>query len=172
MNKKDFLAQYQTKEWYELSKRIKARDKNTCQMCGCNDKPLSVHHKVYYKDRKVWEYEDRDLICICDPCHQYVTQEGNELYDQFKEIKQLFRSFGFSDHVLSGVFYHLASLIENFEEGFQKESDDKTLSFLHDVILGTQDYCDIKAIKRLGVNDDDFVKCQYPRLFEDYKKYE
>lgn len=32
MKKEDFLRQYHTKEWYEISKRIKARDHNTCQM--------------------------------------------------------------------------------------------------------------------------------------------
>ena len=47
MNKQDFLKQYQTKEWYEISRRIKARDHNTCQMCGRNDVPLSVHHMYY-----------------------------------------------------------------------------------------------------------------------------
>ena len=30
MDKKDFLKQYQSKEWYEISKRIKARGLNPC----------------------------------------------------------------------------------------------------------------------------------------------
>ena len=60
MTRKEFLAQYKTKEWYELSKKIKARDHNTCQMCGRNDVPLSVHHLKYGEDGSLFVNDDCD----------------------------------------------------------------------------------------------------------------
>lgn len=68
MDKKDFMAQYRSKWWMETSKRIKARDHNTCQMCGCNDKPLSVHHLYYGEDGNI-HIPDDCLITLCEDCH-------------------------------------------------------------------------------------------------------
>ena len=69
MTRKEFLAQYQTKEWYELSRQIKARDHNTCQMCGRNDVPLSVHHLKYGENGSLF-VDDNCLITLCDRCHK------------------------------------------------------------------------------------------------------
>lgn len=33
---------------------------------------LNVHHKIYYKNRKLWDYEDDCLITLCEDCHHYV----------------------------------------------------------------------------------------------------
>lgn len=68
MDKKKFREQYQTSWWIETSKRIKARDHNTCQMCGCNNKPLSVHH-LYYGENGSIVVGDDALITLCEDCH-------------------------------------------------------------------------------------------------------
>lgn len=169
MNKEDFKAQYQDKRWYELSKRIKARDKNTCQMCGRNDRPVSVHHKVYRKGTKVWDYSDDELICICDDCHEIVTENSKEMYEDYCILKQNFREFGFSDNVLSCVFSHLLGLLECVVDG-EEINDFECRDFIRDVILGTQDYNDLKVLKRLGVSEPELVKFLYPNLYDDYIK--
>lgn len=169
MKKKDFLAQYQDKRWYELSKRIKARDKNTCQMCGRNDKPVSVHHKVYREDSNVWDYSDDELICICDRCHEIVTDNNKRMYKDYCLLKQTFREFGFSDNVLSCVLSHLTGLLECVENG-EEINDFDSLNFLKSVIQGTQDFNDLKVLKRLGVNEHELVKFLYPNLYNDYIK--
>lgn len=33
---------------------------------------LNVHHKVYYRNRKLWDYQDDCLITLCEDCHHYV----------------------------------------------------------------------------------------------------
>lgn len=87
MNKNDFLAQYQSQWWMETSKRIKSRDHNTCQMCGCNDKPLSVHH-LYYGGGGSIKVDDESLITLCEDCHrlQNLYREINN--DMIQELKQ------------------------------------------------------------------------------------
>lgn len=81
------MAQYKSKWWMETSKRIKARDHNTCQMCGCNDKPLSVHHLYYGEDGSL-EVPDRSLITLCDDCHKEqkdYREDCNALIDEMRQ---------------------------------------------------------------------------------------
>ena len=33
---------------------------------------LNVHHKIYYKNRKLWDYNDDCLVTLCENCHHYV----------------------------------------------------------------------------------------------------
>lgn len=33
---------------------------------------LNVHHKVYYRNRKIWDYQDDELVTLCERCHHYV----------------------------------------------------------------------------------------------------
>jgi len=167
--KKDFKAQYQDKRWYELSKKIKARDKNTCQMCGRNDRPVSVHHKVYRSGTDVWDYADDELICICDECHNIVTKNSKTMYENYCSLRQTFREFGFSDNVLISVFSYLEGLLDCVvSDGVVY--DDESRDFLRYIILETQDYNDLKVLKRMGVNEPELVEKLYPNLIDDYIK--
>lgn len=33
---------------------------------------LNVHHKIYYRNRNLWDYSDDCLVTLCDDCHHYV----------------------------------------------------------------------------------------------------
>ena len=33
---------------------------------------LNVHHKIYYRNRKLWDYPDDCLVTLCEDCHHYV----------------------------------------------------------------------------------------------------
>lgn len=33
---------------------------------------LNVHHKIYYRNRKLWDYPDDCLVTLCENCHHYV----------------------------------------------------------------------------------------------------
>jgi hypothetical protein len=46
----------------------------TCVECGDKTTTLNVHHTYYEKGRKPWEYDARDLRCLCEPCHEETTQ--------------------------------------------------------------------------------------------------
>ena len=53
----------------------------TCEVCGDTETTLNVHHKRYVKGRKVWEYERRELTCLCEVCHR-TEHEAREELDQ------------------------------------------------------------------------------------------
>ena len=92
MKKKDFLAQYQTKEWYELSKRIKARDNNTCQMCGCNNKPLSVHH-LCYRNGDILDNSEEELITLCEDCHNEQKESREYIFEVLNNLRTIFTDY-------------------------------------------------------------------------------
>lgn len=41
-----------------------------CSSCESEDRTLHVHHRRYIKTRKPWEYDDTDLISLCEECHR------------------------------------------------------------------------------------------------------
>ena len=33
---------------------------------------LNVHHKIYFRNRELWDYEDDCLVTLCEDCHHYI----------------------------------------------------------------------------------------------------
>lgn len=33
---------------------------------------LNVHHKIYYRNRRLWDYQDDCLVTLCENCHHYI----------------------------------------------------------------------------------------------------
>ena len=59
--------------WQKKRLEIMQRDNFSCVKCGrgINDGTmLNVHHKIYYPNRKPWEYEDNCLETLCVDCHK------------------------------------------------------------------------------------------------------
>lgn len=50
-----------------------------CSDCGATDRTLHVHHTHYVRGRKPWEYDDHDLMCLCEDCHEVLTYEVAEI---------------------------------------------------------------------------------------------
>lgn len=55
--------------WQKKRLLIFERDGFRCTKCGSDKKTLHVHHKRYLEGHNPWEYEDRDLITLCEDCH-------------------------------------------------------------------------------------------------------
>ena len=111
MTREEFLAQYKTKEWYELSKRIKARDHNTCQMCGRNDVPLSVHHLQYGKDGSIFDISEYTLITLCDKCHEIIHRCRNLVNVGINEL----RCFRTDYEIVAILGSHIDRIYKPFE---------------------------------------------------------
>lgn len=41
-----------------------------CDRCGANEVTLNVHHIVYHRGAEPWDYDDDDLACLCEDCHE------------------------------------------------------------------------------------------------------
>lgn len=123
MEKEEFFKQYQTKEWYEISKRIKARDNNTCQMCGRNDIPLSVHHLYYGEDGDLFSVPESSLITLCEECHERQKEFRNDTEGLLRELRTLYTDF------------EVYLIISDIEEKYFPSSSDWTFKRLDEDII-------------------------------------
>ena len=53
-----------------------------CQSCCDGESTLHVHHKHYIRGRKVWEYDNKQLICLCWQCHE----NQHDIEDKFHDL--------------------------------------------------------------------------------------
>jgi hypothetical protein len=44
----------------------------SCERCGDAQSTLNIHHKEYFKGREPWEYNEQQLVCLCEDCHGYL----------------------------------------------------------------------------------------------------
>lgn len=100
-------------EWQKKRLEIMQRDDFTCQYCGCKERELQVHHRVYHKGAKPWEYDDSELITLCNRCHEVETEAKNQHYDDFKYICDLSRKIGLSELFIEQLFAVVWSSLES-----------------------------------------------------------
>jgi hypothetical protein len=55
--------------WQRKRLEIMQRDGFKCCKCKNDQITLNVHHKKYIYGRKPWEYDNADLITLCEDCH-------------------------------------------------------------------------------------------------------
>ena len=157
--------------WIKKRNEILARDKNTCQFCGAQNRYLHIHHKKYEKGMKPWEYANDDLITLCDRCHENVTNDSRELYQNFLYLRDSMRTFGFSDAVICTLLERLGAFYELCEE--EEPLCKKEIVAITDMaVFGAINYNDLRVLKKLGVDHTNYIECFMPQFIDDYKKVE
>ena len=167
MNKVDFLKQYQSKEWYETSKRIKARDHNTCQMCGRNDVPLSVHHR-YYGENGSLLVPDNALITLCEKCHHKETISKQGIHDQLDLLIEECNHENLSMSFLNNFLSWIGTTLYYVRHG-EIDNINHAKKLLEQILFETDSYSDFVAIKKLGFDCCDLVQTYHPEFIEQYK---
>lgn len=56
--------------WQRKRLEVLQRSDFKCEHCGAADKTLHVHHKAYKRGRLPWEYGTKELLALCQDCHQ------------------------------------------------------------------------------------------------------
>lgn len=79
MKKIDYKEQIKSPKWQKKRLEILNRDNFTCQMCGDTNSTLHVHHTIYIPGKNIWDYNDLQLITLCDKCHS--KEHYSEEYD-------------------------------------------------------------------------------------------
>ena len=166
MDKTDFLKQYQSKEWYDTSKRIKARDHNTCQMCGRNDVPLSVHHR-YYGENGSLLVPDNALITLCEKCHYIETTSKQSLYEILNQLIEECNNESLSMFFLNNFLQWIGTTLYYVRHG-EIDKVDYAKKLLEQVLSETSSYSDFVAIKKMGYDCRDLVQKFYPGYIEQY----
>lgn len=69
----NYSEQLKSPMWQKKRLEILNRDNFTCQDCGDTESQLQVHHKSYVFGNKVWEYDNDNLVTLCETCHSCLT---------------------------------------------------------------------------------------------------
>lgn len=86
-----------------------------CQRCCSMEDTLHVHHKGYVKGRMVWEYQDNELLVVCNECH---TNE----HELMGEVQKLLRETGVSLHEVHLVLLGYLTMGPAAGKGHRKPS--------------------------------------------------
>lgn len=86
MNYKDFL---QTDYWKMVSEQARINAHYKCQVCGCNDKTLHVHHNTYEHHGEEHKHME-DLVCLCEDCH-YLYHNWGDIINKLKNENRVMR---------------------------------------------------------------------------------
>jgi hypothetical protein len=57
-------------KWQKRRLEIFERDNWMCRLCKDDKQSLVVHHLCYFPKIEPWEYEDKYLLTLCEPCHE------------------------------------------------------------------------------------------------------
>lgn len=77
MTKLTYREQLRHPNWQRKRLEIMERDEFKCRMCGDNETTLNVHHKHYHKGHMPWEYEEWELVTLCEPCHENMHETND-----------------------------------------------------------------------------------------------
>jgi hypothetical protein len=67
--------------WQKLRLRCLELSGWKCSLCGAEDKQLHVHHRVYIKGKKPWEYEESQLHVLCEK-HHSIEHFAKDLFNE------------------------------------------------------------------------------------------
>lgn len=56
--------------WQRKRLEIMARDEFSCRYCQDGESTLNVHHLCYLKGADPWDYQDGELLTLCEQCHK------------------------------------------------------------------------------------------------------
>ena len=90
----NYREQLNDPRWQKKRREIMARDRYTCQNCNDNGITLAVHHKHYKKGHAPWEYDNSDLVTLCEYCH-------NEVHNIKNDVRKIYKEF--TNHNIIGV---------------------------------------------------------------------
>lgn len=82
-----YKEQIKHPKWQKRRLEIMGKDDFTCQICGDKETTLNVHHLHYHKNRDIWDYEDWELITLCDDCHAKEHSNIQDILERIENIK-------------------------------------------------------------------------------------
>ena len=73
-----------------------------CSNCQTKTEQLHAHHMIYRKGKSQWEYEDTEIVCLCDGCHEDFTNMKASIDEVFVKFVEHFPSFKYAMQRLLG----------------------------------------------------------------------
>lgn len=83
----DYKEQIKSPKWQKRRLEIMEKDNFTCQLCGDTETMLNVHHLSYHRDRNIGEYEDWELMTLCENCHKDEHSSMDNIIIKIESLK-------------------------------------------------------------------------------------
>lgn len=87
----DYKEKLKDPRWIKRRREIMERDNHKCMICGEDSVHLNVHHLRYRKDAEPWEYDDYELVTLCEDCHKMVHENNLNLEVRRSKISDRYR---------------------------------------------------------------------------------
>lgn len=124
--KKTYSEKLKHPKWQKKRLEILNRDNFTCQCCKADDKTLHIHH-FKYNDCEPWEYENTDLITLCEDCHEHEEFLKNFTGDGFDYVASL----GFLRNDLSIIVRQISVKSDNMNDIERREYFNKIKNLIY-----------------------------------------
>ncbi len=111
--RKSYSEKLKDPRWQRKRLEVLHRDDFSCQKCGETKETLHVHHRRYIQGHEPWEYSDRDLVTLCELCHETETEIWPEALGIIEDVvRELWWADGVCE-IASAL--HASGYIENSE---------------------------------------------------------
>ena len=104
-------------KWIERANNIRHLDDYECIDCGLSfvkDKDkLDVHHTYYDFNKEIYDYPDKNLICLCHSCHSKEHKIGKSLDAKFKKYLKSLKKEGLLSSQIDKIMDTLIDISEN-----------------------------------------------------------
>jgi len=114
-NHKSYYELLKDPRWQRKRLEVMQRDEFRCAECGNHVKTLNVHHIRYRRGKKPWEYDDGDLVTLCEDCHKQQTKLRERL-EATLDPSMLGHLVGYATGLQFSREETDAALIESYEE--------------------------------------------------------
>lgn len=151
--------------WQKKRLEVMQRDGFRCQHCLSEDKPLQVHHLVYDKDKKPWEYDNNQLITLCEDCHQNETGDSRMIYANFQDLLYEFKLSGLSSAVLCSILSYITETIYSYNNDYEKPYfDEQIKKIIEYAVYGAGTLGDVITASKMGIDVDSYVENVCPEI--------
>lgn len=125
MTKKTYSEQYRSPKWQKKRLEVLNAADFRCEDCGSKEKTLNVHHVIYHKGREVWNYDNDELMVLCEECHQ----ARHRLQSAMMLIMKRFGTPGLTQ--IAGYIHGMV-----FDDLLRQDLDERNIKLWDD-----EDYC-------------------------------
>lgn len=86
MAKKSYSELLKDPRWQRKRLEVLQAADFRCDHCDSGEDTLHVHHRLYRKGAKPWEYENGELQCLCENCHATDHELRSRLHEALAKL--------------------------------------------------------------------------------------
>jgi len=81
---KTYAEKLKDPRWQKKRLEVMQRDDFTCRGCQDTKNALNVHHCYYLPRTAPWDYPEKDLVTLCESCHNELTFRLTHILEMIK----------------------------------------------------------------------------------------